>query len=137
MIVGGAGFSFGDMEDFIKRKNWPEKRKPRFPDVDVIEGWGGVAYRKELMDLNLVKKLNELGLVCKLSDDLTLSYSHSKNRVKRKIISNKYFSGNEDVFPFQYGLGAGALHKGSGTSHTDVGDANMVKYKECLDLINN
>lgn len=135
LIPGGAGFSFGDMEDFIKRKNWPEKRKPKFPDVDVIEGWGGIAYRKEMVDIPLVKKLNKLGTVCKLSDDLTLSYSHTKNGIKRKIISNKYYSGNEDVFPLEYGLGEGALHKGSGTEHTDVADANMVKYKECIDLI--
>lgn len=135
MIVGGAGFSFGDLEDFIKRKNWPQKRKPKFPDVDVIEGWGGIAYRKELIDIDKIKKLNNLGTVCKLSDDLTLSYVHALKGIKRKIIVNKYFSGNEDVFPLQYGLGEGALHKGSGTSYVDVGDANMVKYKECLELI--
>lgn len=135
LIPGGAGFSFGDMEDFIGRKNWPQKRKPRFPDVDVIEGWGAIAYRKEMVDLNYAKKLNKLATVCKLSDDLTLSYSHASYAIRRKIISNRYFSGNVDVFPLEYGLGEGALHKGSGTGHTDVGDANMVKYKECLNFI--
>jgi hypothetical protein len=135
LIPGGAGFSFGDMEDVIKRKNWPENRKPKFPDVDIIEGWGSIAYRKEMVDLNFIKKLNNLGTVCKLSDDLTLSYSHSNYSVKRKLISNKYYSANEDVFPLGYGLGEGALHKGSGTEHTDAVDANMIKYKECIDLI--
>lgn len=135
LIPGGAGFSFGDMEDFINRKKWPEKKKPKFPDVDVIEGWGSIAYRKEMVDLKFIQKLNKLGTVCKLSDDLTLSYSHATYGVKRKIISNRYYSGNQDVFPLEYGLGVGALHKGSGTEHTDVADANMVKYKECLDLI--
>jgi len=135
LIPGGAGFSFGDMEDIIKRKNWPEKRKPRFSDVDVIEGWGAVAYRKEMIDINMVKRLNKLGTVCKLSDDLTLSYCHASYGIKRKIISNRYYSGNEDVFPLEYGLGEGALHKGSGTEHTNQADANMIKYKECLELI--
>lgn len=135
LIPGGAGFSFGDMEDIINRKKWPEKRKPKWPNLDVIEGWGSVAYRKEMVDLNFVKKLNKLGTVCKLSDDLTLSYSHASYSIKRKLISNKYYSGNEDVFPLQYGLGEGALHKGSGTEHTNVADANMIKYKECIDLI--
>lgn len=135
LIPGGAGFSFGDMENFIKRKSWPEKRKPKFPDVDVIEGWGSIAYRKEMVDLNFVKKLNKLGTVCKLSDDLTLSYSHASYAIKRKLIINKYYSGNEDVFAFEYGLTEGALHKGSGTEHKDEEDANMIKYKECLELI--
>ena len=135
LIPGGAGFSFGDMEDFIERINWPENRKPRFPDVDVIAGRGAIAYRKEMVDLNFIKKLNKIGTVCKLSDDLTLSYSHASYGIKRKIISNRYFSGNEDVFPLEYGLGEGALHKGSGTDHVGAYDANMIKYKECLNLI--
>lgn len=135
IIPGGAGFSFGDMEDFIKRDAWPQHRRPRFPRVDVIEGWGAVAYRKEMVDIPFVKELNKIGTVCKLSDDLTLSYSFANWDVPRKIIFSEYFSGNEDVHPFKYGEGAGALHKGSGTSYTDVADANMVKYKECLELI--
>lgn len=135
LIPGGAGFSFGDMEDFIHRENWPQKRKPKFPDMDIIEGWGGIAYRKEMVDIKLVKMLNSLGIKCKLSDDLTLAYQFAIHSIKRKMISNRYFTGNEDVFPFLYGLGAGALHKGSGTEYTDVADANMIKYKECIDLI--
>lgn len=133
LIPGGAGFSFGDVENFIKRKNWPEKRKPRFPYVDVIEGWGAIAYKKEIINLNFIKKLNNVGTVCKLSDDLTLAYSHATYAIKRKMINNKYYSGNEDVFPLEYGLGKDALHRGSGTEHTD--NANLIKYKECLDLI--
>jgi hypothetical protein len=137
ILPGGAGFNFGDMEDFIKRDGWPERRKPTFPNVDVIEGWGAVAYRKEKVDIKLITKLNKLGTVCKLSDDLTLSFSHSLRGIRRRVISNRYFSGNEDVFPLSYGLGEGALHKGSGTSHIGEGDANMIKYRDCLEIIKN
>lgn len=137
IICGGAGFSFGDMENIIDRKNWPEKRKPRFPDVDVIEGWGGVAYRKGLMDLKLIERLNKLSTVCKLSDDIVISYSLAKARIKRKVISNKFYTGNRDVFPLSYGLGEGALHQGSGTGGVEEGaDANMEKYRDCLEKIN-
>jgi hypothetical protein len=134
-IWGGAGFGFGDMETILKRTNWPEKRKPRFPYVDVIEGWGAIAYKKGFLDIPLVKKLLKKGKVCKLSDDLVISYVLAKNKIKRKVIMNKYFSGNEDVKPLSYGLGKGALHQGSGIGGIDEGvDANMIKYRDCLEL---
>ena len=135
IIWGGAGFSFGDMEDIIGREKWPEKRKPRFPYVDVIEGWGGIAYKKSFLDIPKIRKLLKKGKVCKLSDDLVISYVLSKKKIKRKVVSNKYFSGNEDVKPLSYGLGKGALHQGSGIGGIEEGvDANMIKYRDCLEL---
>jgi len=131
LIVGGAGFNFGTLEDFIKRVNWPEKRKPRYPNVDIIEGWGAIAYRKELVDLNLIKKLNKQSVTCKLSDDLTLSYSFAQNGVRRRLIDNQYYSANADVFSFSFS-NISALHSGSGTEYTETGDINMLKYRDCL-----
>ena len=95
---------------------------------DLIHG----AIDKKMVDIERVKRLIELDKVCKLSDDLVLSYSFAKHKIKRKVIFTKYFSGNDDVFPFDYGLGEGALHKGSGTSYTNVADANMVKYDKLI-----
>lgn len=134
LIVGGAGFSFGDLEEIINRKDWPEKRRPRFPDIDVIEGWGAIAYRKELVDLELWKNLLSLDLACKLSDDLLISYSFSSVKRKRKLISTKYFDANEDVFPFDYGSDG---LKNFGEKKKNAADSNMVRYEKCLKIINN
>jgi hypothetical protein len=138
MVHGGAGFSFGNLEGIIERQYWPET-KPAFPRLDVIEGWGGIAYRKELVDIKMLKKLAHLSLECKLSDDIVISFMLSYHGIPRKLISNSYYNGNEDLFPLSYGLTGGALHKGSGfkekievDEHTDV---NMVKYSKCIKQI--
>lgn len=139
IISTGAGFIFGDYPNSdINRKIWIQPRTPRYPYVDIVEGWGGIAYKPKFFDTKLLKKLNSLSTVCKLSDDLTLSYMLAKKKIKRKEIRNSYY--NRDLlYPFEYGLGADALHQGSGVTkgaHGEEIDMNMIKYQKCIEVFN-
>ena len=137
-IFTGSGFNWGDDgydDSDIDRRLWPIRRKPRYPHVDIVEGWGMIAYKKRLLDLARMKRLSKLDTNCKLSDDLTISYVLAEKRVPMKVIVNRYYDDQGDLHPFEYGLQEDALHRGSGLG-TDVENANMVKYKACLELIN-
>lgn len=132
IIHTGASFSFGDYySSEIDRHFWPVYRKPPGMYGDIVEGWGGIAYKKKFVDVKTIKRLNRSGTICKLSDDLTISYALAAKKVKNREIGNKYYN-SDMLFPFKYGEMADALHQGSGTDIKDEEDANMLKYKQCL-----
>ena len=135
VVWGGEGFNFGDYEgsDFDRRK-WP-KGKTR-NSVDILEGWASIAYPKWLITSKMLKRM-ELGVKlstdCKLSDDLIISEALAYYKIPRKVIHSDYYE--ELPIPFEYGLGADALHKGSGVGgekSDNVMDENMAKYDRCL-----
>jgi hypothetical protein len=135
MIHTGAAFSFGDYPSSkIDRHLWPDYRKPRGLYGDIVEGWGGIAYKKKFIDAKTINRLNKAGTICKLSDDLTISYALARKGIKRKEIESDYYDRGM-LFPFAYGEMADALHHGSGTDIKDEEDANMLKYKTCLELL--
>jgi len=135
VIFTGSGFRWGDARDSkINRKTWPVYKTPRYPYVDIIEGWGGIAYKKRLVDLAQMLRLSKLDINCKLSDDLIISYVLAKHKVPMKVIVNRYYGDQEDLYSFKYGLQEDALHKGSGLG-ASVENANIIKYKKCLDLL--
>lgn len=135
IIHTGASFSFGDYPGSkIDRHLWPVYYKPRGSYGDVVEGWGGIAYKKKFIDAKAIRRLNGSGTICKLSDDLTISYSLANKKIKNKEIDSKYYD-RDMLFPLAYGEMADALHQGSGTDIKDQEDANMIKYKKCLELL--
>lgn len=126
----GAGFVFGDYpgSDF-DRKLWPQKKSSKY--VDIVEGWGGIAYKKSLITNQMIKEileLNKVSTTCKLSDDFTISYVLAAHGVKCREIKGI----REKLEPFKYGEDADALHKGSGVKKTGAEDENMTKYHVCL-----
>jgi len=131
-VVSGGGFIFGEYDNTnYGRSVWPIKRKPRFPFVDIVEGWCAIAYRKDLFNVEKLMELINLGLKCKLSDDFTISYMLAKDGVKMRTIENKFYS-PDTIHSFKYGFLEDALHRtGSGT----VEDENMIRYEQCLELI--
>ena len=60
----------------------------KFPSVmssvDMIEGWGGIAYRLEDLDSELMFRLSQRSLECRLSDDLVISFVMGINRKRKK-----------------------------------------------------
>ena len=82
-----------------------------------------------------MRKLSNLDVNCKLSDDLIISYVLAKNKIPMKVIVNNYYDDQGDLYPFDYGLHEDALHKGSGLGES-MENANMLIYKSCLDLLN-
>lgn len=137
VIHTGACFSFGDYPSSkINRHLWPDYYKPRGYYGDIVEGWGGIAYKKKFIDKKIIDKLNKSGTICKLSDDLTISYSLAIRGIKRKEIDSKYYD-RDMLYPLGYGEMDDALHHGSGTDIKDEEDANMLKYKQCLENLVN
>lgn len=135
VIHTGAGFIFGDYDNSdINRKYWPQRRAPVSPYKDIVEGWGGIAYKKRFVDFDLLYTLNSSSNVCKLSDDLTISLVLTQKGIKKREIDDEYYD-RDMLFPFNYGLQEDALHRGSGVdskSDCTEHDINMEKYKKCI-----
>lgn len=136
IVFGGSGFRWGYLDTKIDRKQyWPEKKKPRHPNVDVIEGWGAVAYKRELVDTTMIRKLARKNIQCKLSDDLTISYTLAKNKVKRRVINSVYFSDGEgNILPLAFGEQGDALQFGGGLDENpqEGVNINIRKIHKCL-----
>jgi len=87
-ICTGAGFVFGDYPgSAFNKEQWPQKKSTKY--VDIVEGWGGIAYKKSLVTDQMIKEilqLNNISTICKLSDDFTISYILAKHGVKCREI---------------------------------------------------
>jgi hypothetical protein len=101
---------------------WPAKRA-KYPFVDILEGFSGVIYNKRLFTKNVIDLILQLNKSCRLSDDLTISYSLASHGIKIKSLKR-----GDDIFPFSYGEGADALHGGQNAAE----DVNFIKYEKCL-----
>ena len=115
-----------DMADFGKL--WPEKRL-RTPFTDLVEGWSAIAYSPGVTDTKLMEKFSNLSKSCYLSDDLVISYVLAARNVPKVSIYNSYIY---SPFPYEYGTGADALHKGDGSTEAHSNEYNYKKYEICL-----
>ena len=134
IIQCGTPFFFRqDIDNF--RNLWPQKKKSKYPEIDLVEGWSGVAYSKGLVDVSLMKILSSLSTHCYLSDDLVISYVLTKKNVKKIHVINEYMY---NPHPFDYGSLEDALHRGRGLSKKKIigrkhdDEVNWMKYKSCL-----
>ncbi len=132
--MGEEGEYYEEQTDW-DRGLWPNPRRVKYPYIDVLEGFSGVCYNKSLMTpsvIRLIMKINGIDTKCKLSDDLTISYSLAAHRIPIRSLRR-----HEDMVPFPYGEQGDALHAGSGVElETDSDwDPNFLKYAECLQMI--
>lgn len=101
--------------------------------VDIVEGFGGVAYKPKYVDTELMKYLSE-HKQCFVSDDMVISFVLAYSGVNRLKISNDYFS-LENIKQYSYGFHEDALHRGAGIDNkntmTIFENANHKKYKKC------
>jgi len=138
-IFTGSGFDMDNHE----RDNVPFPGRLKFTSikgchyVDIVEGYGGIAYRSNLFDTKMVKKMNALSIDCKLSDDLVISYMLSLNGIEKFEIFNDHYRRTRQscLYPFKYGEEEDALHLGSGLGIGYVDNANIIKYAKCLKQI--
>jgi len=104
---------------------------------DVVEGFGGIAYRPKYVNTDLMKRFSnrEFSKDCFVSDDLVISYVLAHSGVDRIRVHNEYI-GPSRQHQFSWGFGADALHKGAGlageSASPSVEDVNTRKYQECL-----
>ena len=127
-ICCGSGFGLNHMN--MRSDSWP--RKSSRGCVDIVEGWGGIAYKKSIVTNKMIKEilyLNNLSIDCKLSDDFTISYVLSAHDIKSREVPGIL----DNLEPFSYGRDADALHKGSGVEKGE--SMNIVKYHRCLENI--
>jgi len=85
----------------------------RLTPVDVIEGFGAIAYPSELVDTDLIRRWSAMSKEAKTSDDMVISMSLAVHSVPRFRFHSPYYSLGE-IIPFHYGTGADALHRGAG-----------------------
>lgn len=129
-VTCGGGFTFGGKGmgkygEYFESTNWQDMwpaKSAKYPFVDILEGYSSVIYNKKLFTKSVIDLILELNKSCKLSDDLTISYSLASHGIKIKSLKR-----GEDIFSFSYGEGADALHVGEGGV-----DANFIKYEKCL-----
>ena len=102
---------------------------------DVIEGFGAIAYRAGLVDVDLMKQLSDkthFSKDCFASDDLVISFSLALSGVDRLKVRNTYLS-TDNIVQFDYGFEGDALHKGAGLdgNHLNPAQVNEEKYTKC------
>jgi hypothetical protein len=108
-----------------------------FSNCNIIEGFGGVAYRVGFVNTDLMKHLiaTDSGRSCFASDDLVISYALAKEGVIAKKIRNHFYALNAGgVQQFLYGFGSDALHHGAQLQGGEAelsGDINDQKYATC------
>ncbi|MEI6805336.1 MAG: hypothetical protein WCK49_02380 [Myxococcaceae bacterium] len=98
------------------------------PRVNLVEGHSGVGYLVKFLDPERMKKLSTVGQnnVCKMSDDLVISWILAEKKVPRFEVKNQFFPG---VHPLQFGFGEDALHVGAGCSGPYC--ENDSRYQAC------
>jgi hypothetical protein len=134
-IFTGSGFGLHIKKILnIKTNHWHHVDSDEIDgtnQIEIVEGWGAIAYRKDMLSLPYVLRLNAISTTCKLSDDLTISYTLARDGYPRYLIDNKYFHVDKHLKSFSYGLDVDALSKGSGTGSV-MKDANLKKYMGCI-----
>lgn len=95
--------------------------------VPILEGFGGVAYRRTFFEENIYDISSEPDY-CITSDDLYLSFHLERLKVNRQVTQNKFIKLN-DIHQQQFGYNTDALYK-LGVSQAD-------RYKRCLTYLQN
>lgn len=83
--------------------------RPTDKNVDIVEGYGLVAYCAWLVDAQLIESFSKLCKQCFTSDDLTISFALALHKVPRIAIDVDKAS--PDVTALSYGFASDALHK--------------------------
>lgn len=108
-VIAGSG---EHSANFGLHPYWPQTNSI-VPAIDIVEGFGGVAYPAKYVDVDRTTKVSQMGTgkVCLTSDDVTISWVLAENRVPRFTIKNQFFPG---VRQFDFGFEGDALHQGAG-----------------------
>lgn len=93
--------------------------------VPILEGFAGIAYRKQFFDNSIYEISNEPNY-CYNSDDLYLSFHLAAKQITRKTLNNKFIK-TYDMNQQQFGYLPDALYRQE-TSQAD-------RYKQCLNYL--
>ncbi len=134
-VIAGRGYNFpGKVYNNIK--NFPKLHVAPGTDntnqVDLVEGFGAIAYPANLIDQDLMKALSAVSDDCFKSDDLVISLALAVSHVPRREVFNEYV-GVHLRESFSYGMLGDALHRGAGESVGD--DVNHEKYTRCYEKL--
>ena len=128
---GGVWASWGfdmDTHEGLEYIEWPRHDKSQ---VDVVEGFSGIAYPVKRIDTKRIKGYARKSLKCKLSDDLTISLALQQTNLPTRLIpgrTDRYLTYDGWVEPLAYGEAEG-LH--TQTPPPGFATYNSYKYSEC------
>jgi len=133
-VVGMRGFdlSYWKINDFGFPK--PQHgRLGRHPQVQILEGFCGIAYPAKYVDVELMKHLSRKDLFpeCFVSDDLVISFALALCKIDRVAVNTRFYN-IKKICPLRYGFDVDALHQGGGTDMHVVNNPiglNSLKYK--------
>lgn len=136
-VVGGAGMPrhFWSLQDLP----WPQSAPPlrnfneEVREVDIIEGFGAIAYKRKHLDVDLLLKLSQADPACLVSDDLVISLALAIGKTRK--VRAEYSTVFRPRLVLEKGLGEDALHNGAGLAVFDGSDVNKDKYQRCLKAI--
>jgi hypothetical protein len=134
-VVGMRGFdmSYWKIHDFAfpKPLSGPLGNHPQ---VQILEGFCGIAYRAKHVDVELMKHLSRKDRFpeCFVSDDLVISFALALSKVDRVAVSTRFYN-IKKICPLKYGFEADALHQGGGTDLHVINNPiglNALKYRK-------
>ncbi|HVJ64515.1 MAG TPA: hypothetical protein VM901_04605 [Bdellovibrionota bacterium] len=147
-VIGGSGqnatfwgLNSEMQEQFVSTRS---SRVVEIPDgrlipVDILEGFGAIAYPIGKLNTSLVREWVDLSIFARVSDDLVLSSAMSLQNLPRYRIGSDYFRLSH-IRPLPYGMGPDALHRGAGLNGSapllrNLIDSNRGKYQRAADQI--
>ena len=102
IVWGSHGFDIGEYYKKLNEiTNWPAAKSYSMYSKDVIEGFAGIVYPVKLFDAKTVRKLANLSMECKLSDDWTISFTLGMDGVQLRELPERDFT--PDHFNPDYG----------------------------------
>ncbi len=93
---------------------------PNKGPCDILEGFGAIAYVAGTVPVENIKAFSKVSRVCKLGDDVVISYAMGLAKIERRKIRNQFTAG---ISAFTFGFQEDALH-----NQNDYFDS----YRQCV-----
>ena len=78
--------------------------------VSILQGYGGVAYRRSFFDQDIFDFVSKAPQECLNSDDIYLSFHLAKQNIKRQVLENSFIGARHVKWHTEIGLDEHALH---------------------------
>lgn len=120
--------------DFVAARSPARPTRSYHHAAAVVEGFGGIAFKRGHLDVKLVEALLALGPECRFSDDIVFSAAFALRGHQPWVLSRFQLS-ILDVVQRPIGFQSDALHLGAGMGSQTTSNMNEEKYRRCFDRI--
>jgi hypothetical protein len=139
-VISGSGIAWHqsgiENRDTVANDYENPYKTPAATPVDLIEGFAGILYSVQDLDVDTLSSYSQLSLETRLSDDLVISYYLMEKKIPRIRFSTRY-GGVETLRSAEWGLNEEALHRGAGFCNPGEDNCHYRKYRVAFEQLQN